>query len=315
MPGADRAWGRAIGLIALVILTGVALRGYLPGETHDAEKQPTNSPAAMIAVLTLLAAAVAIITVAIIATLREPRPARQAGGDLPNRRDGEGFRPTWRWLMIALAVLIVWLLIVVLLMRLGARLDADHPASQPAATTPAPGPGQAPPPPGPPPPGESQGDLFWPLFGTTVAMVAIWAAGIAVALLRRRRKENVQSLPAAAEPMPDAPGPPPLAVAAERGLAEMGDLSREPREAIIACYAAMEGALANAPEVVPQDSDTPSEVLARAVEHGALHAGSATELVGLFAEARFSPHVMTEAHREAAVAALELVLAELRSLA
>ncbi|MDT5008831.1 MAG: hypothetical protein QOH57_448 [Mycobacterium sp.] len=93
----------------------------------------------------------------------------------------------------------------------------------------------------------------------------------------------------------------------------MGDLSREPREAIIACYAAMEDALVEAPGAKPQDSDTPSEVLARAVEHHAIHSGSATELVDLFAEARFSPHVMNEEHRETAVRALELVLDELRS--
>ena len=104
-----------------------------------------------------------------------------------------------------------------------------------------------------------------------------------------------------------------LALAAERGLAEVGDLSREPREAIIACYAAMENALANAPGAAPQDSDTPSEVLARAVQHQALQSGSATELVTLFAEARFSTHVMNEGHREAAERALRLVLDELRS--
>ena len=98
-----------------------------------------------------------------------------------------------------------------------------------------------------------------------------------------------------------------------KALAEVGDLSREPREAIIACYAAMEHALANAPGAAPQESDTPSEVLARAVEHDAIHAGSATELVALFAEARFSTHVMNEGHRDSAERALRLVLGELRS--
>jgi Domain of unknown function (DUF4129) len=116
-----------------------------------------------------------------------------------------------------------------------------------------------------------------------------------------------------AAPAPEAPHS--LAVAAERGLAEMGDLSREPREAIIACYAAMEDAFANSPDAVPQDSDTPSEVLARAVDHDAIHAGTANELVDLFAEARFSPHVMNESHREVAVRALQMVLAELKSTA
>jgi hypothetical protein len=103
-----------------------------------------------------------------------------------------------------------------------------------------------------------------------------------------------------------------LALAAERGLAEVGDLSREPREAIIACYA-MEAALASAPGAAPQESDTPSEVLARAVEHDAIHAASAGELVALFAEARFSTHVMNEGHREVAEHALRDVLDELRS--
>ncbi|MGB6513541.1 MAG: DUF4129 domain-containing protein, partial [Mycobacterium sp.] len=83
--------------------------------------------------------------------------------------------------------------------------------------------------------------------------------------------------------------------------------------AIIACYAAMERELAYFPGAVPQDFDTPTEVLARAVEHHALHVDNAAELVNLFEEARFSPHVMSEAHRESALRVLQLVLAELRS--
>jgi hypothetical protein len=77
----------------------------------------------------------------------------------------------------------------------------------------------------------------------------------------------------------------------------------------------MERELENSPEIIPQESDTPSEVLARAVEHHALGADTATELVDLFEEARFSPHVMTEQHRETAVRVLRLVLTELRSVA
>jgi hypothetical protein len=93
----------------------------------------------------------------------------------------------------------------------------------------------------------------------------------------------------------------------------MDDMSREPREAIIACYAAMERELANVPGAAPQEFDTPTEVLVRAVEHHALHADTAVQLVNLFEEARFSPHVMNEGHREVAVNVLRLVLDELRS--
>ena len=100
-----------------------------------------------------------------------------------------------------------------------------------------------------------------------------------------------------------------LARAAEVGLAEIGDLSREPREAIIACYAAMERELTRVPGAVPQDFDTPSEVLARAVDHHALGPTARQQLVELFEEARFSPHVMNEGHRDAGGAACCSVVA------
>ena len=59
--------------------------------------------------------------------------------------------------------------------------------------------------------------------------------------------------------------------------------------------------------------DTPTEVLARAVESHALQADNAVQLVNLFEEARFSPHVMNEGHRALAVDVLGLELTELRS--
>jgi hypothetical protein len=55
-------------------------------------------------------------------------------------------------------------------------------------------------------------------------------------------------------------------------------------------------------------------VLARAVDHHILRAGSASTLVDLFAEARFSSHLMTEDHRHVAEQALRSVLGEVRGL-
>jgi hypothetical protein len=75
----------------------------------------------------------------------------------------------------------------------------------------------------------------------------------------------------------------------------------------------MERELAHGPGAAPQEFDTPTEVLARAVDHHALHADNAVQLVNLFEEARFSPHLMNEGHRDVAVQVLRLVLAELRS--
>jgi hypothetical protein len=44
-----------------------------------------------------------------------------------------------------------------------------------------------------------------------------------------------------------------------------------------------------------------------------MQADNAVQLVNLFAEARFSPHVMNEDHRDVAVRVLRLVLDELRA--
>ena len=131
----------------------------------------------------------------------------------------------------------------------------------------------------------------------------------------RRCRREATAVAGELPPRAAASGSEALAHAAEVGLAEVEDLSRDPRRAIIACYAAMERELTHVPGAVPQDCDTPSEVLARAVDHHALRADSASQLVELFEEARFSPHVMNEGHRDVAVDALRLVLTDLRSMA
>ena len=173
---------------------------------------------------------------------------------------------------------------------------------------------------GPPPPrepGDNGGNGLGYVIGASAAVFLLMlAAGTLVVSRRGRRVAQTDAIvDDHSEPAHAAAGSESLARAAERGLAEIGDVSREPRRAIIACYVAMEHALANSPGTVPQDFDTPSEVLSRAVEHHALHTDSATQLVELFAEARFSAHVMNEKHRDVAVHALQLVLAELRSVA
>jgi Domain of unknown function (DUF4129) len=198
-----------------------------------------------------------------------------------------------------------------LLVRLFPSHGIDQPPSATGSSTTAPDDGTAPVPPAaaPPHPG---GSMLGYLGASTVIFLLMLVAGTVVFSRRQRRVAySATAVDDRSEPAPRRPQT--LARAAELGLAEIGDLSREPREAIIACYAAMERELSNVPGAVPQDFDTPTEVLARAVEHHALRADSATQLVDLFAEARFSPHVMNEGHREIAVRVLRLVLAEMRS--
>jgi hypothetical protein len=204
---------------------------------------------------------------------------------------------------------------VILLMRLGVNGQpgvpvAADPASVPPTATANPVPQQ------PNSPDEAGPNVVNYLIPPMVILMALIVVSTVIMSRRQRRLAPVV-VATAVRPEVAAPasGPDSLARAAEVGLAEIGDLSREPREAIIACYAAMERELTLVPGAAPMDCDTPSEVLARAVDRHALHAESAARLVELFEEARFSPHVMNEGHRDIAVDALRLVLTDLRSLA
>jgi Domain of unknown function (DUF4129) len=314
MPGTDKATTRVVALIVLLVLSAAALRGYLPGHERAVHEQQDDSPAALFFVITLLGVSVAIVGIAIIARLRDRRAAAGTIGHLPTAPDRGGWRPTWRFVLITLGALAAWLLILYLLARLGPHhVPGPSPPptgpNTPAHSTGAPG--QSP-----PSPRQTGGNMFGLLVAMTVVFLLLVGMGN---LFASRRRPGVAKPDTSAgnypEPPTEAQGAESLARAAEVGLAEIGDLSREPREAIIACYAAMERELAHVPGAAPQDFDTPTEVLARAVDHHALHVDHAAGLVELFAEARFSPHVMNEGHREAAVRALRLVLEELRSVA
>jgi Domain of unknown function (DUF4129) len=318
MAGIDKSTQRAITVTALLMLAAWALHGYLPGGDRVADRQrPESSPFALVVDIVLLTACVAIIGYAILTRVRDRRPRPSSAGPLP-RGSGAMGRPTWRFTLIALGVIIAWLVLVVLLTRVGGLGPVDPPVSDPPTpsdatssppTTAAPEPRED----SPPEPGTN---VIGYLIPPMLILMALIVAGTAIASRRQRsvarpyaiaQEPGASSAPAAASES--------LARAAELGLAEIGDLSREPREAIIACYAAMERELTHIPDAVPQDFDTPTEVLARAVEHHALRADSATQLVELFEEARFSPHVMNEGHRDAAVRALQLVLDDVRSMA
>lgn len=305
---------RVAALVALVLVLGVALRGQLPGVQPTDRAQPTDNTAGLLSMLALVIACLLVIIVSIVASLRDPQRAKQAARYEVPGGGGGGTRRSWRVVLVVLGAILAWLLVAVLLAALRPpQLRDNSPAPPTNATAPSsapPAPDAARRPPVPEP--DAPDPLVWSLVIAMAALLVVILIGMVV--LRLRRREPMAPLVTADTATESlAPGPGSLALAAERGLAEVGDLSREPREAIIACYAAMEHALANAPGAAPQESDTPSEVLARAVEHEAIHAGSATELVALFAEARFSTHVMNEGHRETAERALRLVLDELRS--
>jgi hypothetical protein len=311
MPGTREAKVRVAALVALVLLIGVALRGRLSSAQPADRAQPADNTASLLGLVALVTASLLVIVVSIVAALRDPQRAKQtAHYDVPGG-GAVGARRSWRFVLVVLGVILAWLLVIALFVQVRLPRPRGGPEPTPSGSAP-PGRGTGPRPPS--PAQAADAGVIWYLVFSMAALLVVILAGMV--LLRGRGRHRQASVALAAdgtgsEPVKQGPGS--LVLAAERGLAEVGDLSREPREAIIACYAAMELALASAPGAAPQESDTPSEVLARAVEHDAIHAGSATELVTLFAEARFSTHVMNEGHRESAERALRLVLDELRS--
>jgi Domain of unknown function (DUF4129) len=313
MPGIDKPTGRAVALIVLLIFVAAALHGYFPAQSHAARGEPGSSRAALLFIIAALSGTLALLAIAVIARLRDPRAPAPKQGDLSDMLGTGKGRPSWRVLLIGLVLIVAWLLIVTLLVRYLVPHDVNPSAPTPAPT--AQPSGHPTGPPTQPHPRNDSGDTFGILLAGTIPMVLVIVAGSLIMARRRWRAPTPVTTDRYADDHLESPAPrsESLVRAAEVGLAEIGDLNREPREAIIACYAAMERELARVPGAAPQDFDTPTEVLVRAVEHHALHAHNAERLVNLFEEARFSPHVMNEGHREVAVNVLRLVLAELRS--
>lgn len=315
MADADRMTGRVIALILLVLASGAATRGYLPGVTHGPRRPVAAGPAEPIVLAVLLAVSVGAVAVAVVHRARHRRAVPGSMGELPVTPGADPGRPAWRVLLIGLAAVTVWLLMVLLLARLGGAhrfaipaglfgSRGDVPASPTAPDAPAPAPLH-------PPSDGPAGDVFGPLLAVT-AVLLVLIAGAFVVARGRRVASGLAETPAVPAAVRAPTAGEALARAAELGLTRITDRSREPREAIIACYAVMERHLADHPDVAPREFDTATEVLARAVEHHALPADNASRLVELFTEARFSPHLMTERHRTDAVAMLRLVLDELR---
>ena len=150
----------------------------------------------------------------------------------------------------------------------------------------------------------SGGNVVLPLLA---GMIIAIAAVLALILLSRRRRRRDHAPPG------QAPGVTSLAEGLAAGTAAL-ETGGPPREAIIACYAAMERGFATAGSA-PAAADTPAEVLARATEAGIVRSGSAEVLTGLFRWARYSTEPMTSAEADAAASALARMRADLENRA
>jgi uncharacterized protein DUF4129 len=144
----------------------------------------------------------------------------------------------------------------------------------------------------------------WPLL-VGLALAAV-AASLLIMPIRRRARAFATPEP---EPEPTPESQAPLLAALAAGAKPLQE-DADPRSAIVRCYAAMEESLAGA-GAPPSEADTPAEVLARASRGGLLRSAAANTLTGLFRQARYSTHPVTEADRAAAQHALGRLQADL----
>lgn len=298
---------RTAAILALVVFAAVALRGRLPDVTPPERRAPEQSATSLVIFVVVVLLAAAVLVIAIIAMLRAKKDRlRPLGVDDGAERAFSGLRKRILVLGVAAAALVALLAVVPLPFDgpgEATQQEAGDRVADPGGSGRAPDDDSVP-----PEPDKTQSVVLIISGGVLLTLVLVGAV-----IAERRRYRPAEPVYDDGEYLLDderVPGS--LERAAELGLAEVDDLTRDPRAAIIACYAAMERGLADAPDAAPLDSDTPTEVLARAVGHGAIRSSAAGDLVRLFTEARFSQHDMTENHRESAAELLRRVLADLR---
>jgi multisubunit Na+/H+ antiporter MnhC subunit len=149
--------------------------------------------------------------------------------------------------------------------------------------------------------------LILTIIGIALAILVVTAV---VALIIRMRDMARQSGITGAPPPALAEEAEDESALAAAMLAGRSALEGEARAAIIACYAAMEDSLAMAG--VPRlESDSPSDLLARATRRGVVDGPAPRLLAKLFREARFSTHPMDARHLDEARGALDAITEQL----
>jgi Domain of unknown function (DUF4129) len=278
---------------AVILLVLAALGSAARGVTHLSTAGMLAGgadPVTFIAGAAFVAAACLVLAgvLALLVRRRRRRPEDEFARAL------EPVAPWWVRALVTLATLVlialpVAALVVALRGRHGQRVAPSAPlvpvVPRPGGTAVAPG---------------QAGAAF--LLGAVAALLAA-AVLVAVALwLRQRRRAAATS-----HDRPAAPSP--LADAVAAGTAALGATAGA-REAIIACYAAMEASLATAGSP-RRAADTPEELLSRAEGEGIIRTPAARRLTALFREARFSPHQLADDQRQAALAALREIADDL----
>ena len=279
-PSVPALVARAVAVVALVGIAAVALPGRRGLEWDRLVRVPDVAWAQLL--LGGIGAAVVLLALRQLLRLwRKLRPQRPDGPGMP-----EGVPMHWLNWVLAVAVTVgsmvgCYLLLRLLLDRVPESADkgpdAEDDLRSPAA-----------------------GDGLLPVM---LGLVAVLAVAVTVTLLLRRAAAPADDEPPAESA--DAVALSEAVVAAGQAMERYDDT----RSAIIAAYREMARVLG--PAAGRRPSDTPTELLERAVSAGLVSGAAARELTDLFREARFSRHTLPPATRHAAEAALARVWDEL----
>ncbi|MBB5912219.1 flagellar basal body-associated protein FliL [Nocardia transvalensis] len=295
-----RALRHTLPVLVAVLASVVGVAGSLPGSSGA--RAGADSPQSTVPLVSLAIVALFVVGVAAVSFLRRP-PVRASGPGTSETRVKWPWRGRRRWRDASIVAVLV-LVVAVAPVAVGRIFPSPHgtpaqsetqqapaeeePAAQPERTVRT---------------RDVRGDR--PVVVAVAAMVSVVGAALVVVFVRAVRRR-----PHPAAPGTDAAVRESVLRAATEGLSELAVPHLDPRSAIIACYDTMERELAAVPVIAPTASDTPTEILARAVTGGIVAREPATRLVRLFSEARFSAHPMTEAHRSEAKSLLRAVLPE-----
>lgn len=224
--------------------------------------------------------------------------------------DQDGLPPREERLRVALLPLLLAGPVALGALALKLHHFGDEPAGPPPALPSAPG-GAGPSAPPEPPSGDASGPgSLQPLVIALVVLAVLALVLVTVVVVRRLRRLRL-TVPAQAGPeAPQDDEREVLLSAVRSGRRALAD-GADARAAVIACYAAMEEALA-ASGVDRRASDSPADLLARATRAGRTPGPAAPALTALFREARYSSHPMDDSRRDAAAAALEEIAAGLQ---
>jgi len=268
--------------------------GRLPGAAQAA--LDVALPPVLLGCLALLV----LITAAL-----KPMRRRKRQPDEPDWIIEEPPTPWWGKLVLVLVpLLVLGGGVLAAFVIAGQHHGGSPPLAPPSAFGPPHLPGAAPPGPGAETARQrAAASLAWVVTGA-VAAVGLLAAGVAVVVRARasRRASGGGWRPASRE-----------AVAAALGEA-VEDLRRErdPRRAVVGAYACMERTLTPY-GLGRRSAEAPREYLRRILGQLQASPEAARELTDLYQRAKFSPHVVDEGMREAAIGALETIRVGLAS--